>query len=100
MKLNIIEKKLIGFAVYDSTYRNFFGPTGVTKAARGLGTGKALLFVCLYAMKALGYGYAIIGGVGPAEFYEKAVGAKMIEGSEPGVYRGVLTWEENPADKE
>ena len=51
-------------------------------------------------MKALGYGYAIIGGVGPAEFYEKAVGATIIQGSEPGIYKGVLTWEDNPADKE
>jgi hypothetical protein len=28
--------------------------------------------------------------VGPAEFYAKAVGAVLIEGSTPGVYRGVL----------
>ena len=37
-----------------------------------------------------GYGYAIIGGVGPAEFYAKTVGAIPIEGSEPGIYRGLL----------
>jgi hypothetical protein len=41
-------------------------------------------------MKSQGYGYAIIGGVGPAEFYAKTVGAIAIEGSEPGVYRGLL----------
>ena len=52
--------------------------------------GKALLFNCLEAMKQQGYGYAIIGGVGPAEFYAKTVGAIPIEGSEPGVYRGLL----------
>jgi hypothetical protein len=48
------------------------------------------LFNCLEAMKQQGYGYAIIGGVGPAEFYAKTVGAIPIEGSEPGVYRGLL----------
>lgn len=41
---------------------------------------------------AQGYAYAIIGGVGPhvQGFYEKAVGAVLIEGSEPGVYGGML----------
>ena len=29
----------------------------------------------------LGYAYAIIGGVGPAEFYARAVGAVMIADS-------------------
>ncbi len=37
-----------------------------------------------------GYAYAIIGGAGPTEFYTKAVGAVAIEGSTPGIYRGVL----------
>ena len=30
-------------------------------------------------MKEMGYAYAIIGGVGPAEFYEKTFDAKIIE---------------------
>ena len=38
-------------------------------------------------MKLKGYGYAIIGWVGPAAFYEKAVGAVMIPGSEPSVWK-------------
>jgi hypothetical protein len=38
-------------------------------------------------MREMGYGYAIIGGVGPAEFYEKVCGATVISGSEVGVYR-------------
>jgi len=42
-------------------------------------------------MKNLGYAYAIIGGVGPASFYEKAVGAKLIEGSDPGIYKGIMS---------
>jgi hypothetical protein len=40
-------------------------------------------------MKLKGYGYAIIGGVGPAEFYHKAVGATEIPGSTPGMWK---TW--------
>ena len=34
----------------------------------------------------MGYAYAIIGGVGPAGFYEKVCGAFVIPGSEVGVY--------------
>ena len=82
--------QLIGFACHDATYRNFFGPTGVSEQVRGRGVGKALLLACLHAMAAQGYGYAIIGWVGPAEFYTKTVGAVEIEGSDPGIYRGML----------
>lgn len=72
----------MGFACYDATAPNFFGPTGVDEAARGRGIGYGLLLSVLYAQKAQGYAYAIIGGVGPAEFYEKTVGAVIIPGSE------------------
>ena len=54
------------------------------------GIGRGLLFACLEDMRQQGYGYAIVGGVGPTAFYSKAVGAVVIEGSEPGVYRGLL----------
>jgi hypothetical protein len=37
-------------------------------------------------MREAGYGYAVIGGVGPAEFYEKVCGATIIPGSERSVY--------------
>ncbi|CAN7710587.1 GNAT family N-acetyltransferase [Bradyrhizobium sp. LjRoot220] len=84
------EKTIVGFACHDATCANFFGPTGVDPAARGGGVGKALLFACLEDMRQQGFGYAIIGGVGPAEFYSKAVGAVAIDGSEPGIYRGLL----------
>ena len=84
------QKAIVGFACHDVTCPNFFGPTGVEANERKHGIGKALLFHCLEAMKSQGFGYAIIGGVGPAEFYAKAVGAVPIEGSEPGVYRGLL----------
>ena len=38
-------------------------------------------------MKLKGYGYAIIGGAGPAEFYRKAVGAEGISNSTPGLWK-------------
>lgn len=82
--------RLIGFACYDSTAKGFFGPTGVAEAARGQGTGRALLLACLHAMRADGYGYGIIGAAGPTEFYTKAVGAIPIADSWPGIYSGLL----------
>ena len=78
--------KLIGFACHDVTAPNFFGPTAVDEACRGRGTGKALLLATLHAQKAQGYGYAIIGGVGPADFYAHTVDAIDIPGSTPGIY--------------
>ena len=84
------DNELVGFACYDVTKRGFFGPTGVLEKERGKHIGKALLFYCLQAMWDEGYGYAIIGGTGPAEFYRKNAGAVPIEGSAPGVYRGML----------
>jgi GNAT superfamily N-acetyltransferase len=86
----IEQEQIIGFACHDVTCRNFFGPTGVSESAQGRGVGKALLLACLHAMAGQGYGYAIIGGVGPAQFYAKTVGAIEILGSDPGVYRGRL----------
>jgi hypothetical protein len=41
-------------------------------------------------MKLKGYGYAIIGDVGPAEFYRKTVGAVEIPDSTPGIYKGMV----------
>jgi GNAT superfamily N-acetyltransferase len=77
---------VLGFACYDVTCRNFFGPEGVAAEERGKGIGRALLLAALHAQRAQGYGYAIIGGVGPAEFYAKTVAAVTIEGSTPGIY--------------
>lgn len=89
--LAIDQGNLCGFACYEATCKNFFGPTGVSESHRGRGIGKALLLACLHAMRVEGYAYAIIGGVGPAEFYQKTVGAIEIEGSTPGIYKGLLT---------
>ncbi|MBK1791542.1 GNAT family N-acetyltransferase [Persicirhabdus sediminis] len=84
------DKKILGFACYDSTAKAYFGPTGVSESARGTGIGKALLFKCLEGLREQGYVYGIIGGVGPKEFYEKACGAIEIPGSDPGIYVDIL----------
>lgn len=81
---------LLGFACYNATRPDYFGPTGVLEGERGQGIGRVLLLQSLEALSAEGYAYAIIGGVGPADFYAKTVGATIIEGSEPGIYAGTL----------
>ena len=84
------EGRLVGFAAYECTRRNFFGPTGVIEGERGRGLGRALLLAALGGLRELGYAYAVIGGVGPAEFYERAVGARLIPDSSPGIYADPL----------
>ena len=81
---------LCGFAAYEATCRGFFGPLGVERDYRGQRIGEALLLSSLHAMRHEGYGYAIIGGAGPAAFFQRSVGAILIEDSEPGIYRGML----------
>jgi predicted GNAT family acetyltransferase len=78
--------EIVGFAAYEVTRRGYFGPTGVREDLRGDGVGSALLFRCLQSMYEMGYAYAVIGGVGPAEFYEKVCRAFVIPGSETGIY--------------
>lgn len=89
----VMDRRPVGFSCYDTTARGFFGPIGVCEDYRGRGVGEALLLVALHAMAAHGYGYAIIGGVGPADWYTKAVGATLIPDSMPGMYRGMLRTE-------
>ena len=83
-------QEIIGFACYDSTCKNFFGPTGVTEKMQGCGIGRALLLSCLHAIAASGYAYAIIGAAGPTGLYTNTVGAVPIHGSDPGIYRDSL----------
>jgi len=85
----------VGFAAYECTRKNFFGPTGVVEEERGRGLGRALLLASLWGLRELGYAYAVIGGVGPAEFYERAVGATLIPDSSPGIYADPLRREQN-----
>lgn len=82
---------LIGFACHDCTRRNFFGPVGIAEGDRSQGVGAALTLTTLAAMRDRGYAYAIIGGVGPADFYAKVAGATAIDGSTPGIYAAVLS---------
>lgn len=78
--------RLCGVACYDAACRNFFGPELVAPDRRGRGIGRALLLAALHAMRADGYAYAIIGWASSVDFYRRAVGATVIDGSTPGQY--------------
>ena len=83
-------QQILGFACFESTAKNFFGPTGVLADQRGKGIGKILLIKSLLALKEMGYAYAIIGGIGPAAYYEQVVNARIIEKSEKSIYHNLL----------
>src|SRR5262249_853011 len=82
--------RVIGFAGFECARKDFFGPTGVAENERGHGIGKVLLLASLWGLRELGYVYGIIGGAGPVEFYQAAVGATVIPDSEPGIYTDLL----------
>jgi GNAT superfamily N-acetyltransferase len=82
--------ELIGFCCYDATARGFVGPMGVTESSRNAGVGAALLRACLDDMRAVGYGYAVVGAVGAPGFFQRVAGATEIPDSSPGIYRGML----------
>lgn len=84
------QDQILGFACYDTTARGFFGPTGVSKEARGRGIGTVLLLKSLAALKESGYAYAIIGDAGPVEYYKKICNALVIENSKDGIYQDML----------
>lgn len=87
---NLPSEIMLGFAVYDVVAKGVFGPIGVREDRRDGGIGTALLLRCLHAMAVERYAYAVIGWAGPTEWYARAVGATIIEGSEPGIFRGSL----------
>lgn len=88
--LAVRDNEILGFACYDATHPDFFGPTAVLESQRGQRIGNALLLRSLESMREKGYAYAIIGGVGPIAFYKKTVGATLIENSSPGIYQNLL----------
>ncbi|HXJ22409.1 MAG TPA: GNAT family N-acetyltransferase [Polyangia bacterium] len=80
------DARLLGVACHDAACRNFFGPELVAPGHRGRGIGRGLLLAALHAMRADGYGYAIIGWASSVDFYRRVVGATPIDGSTPGIY--------------
>ncbi|MCE5314341.1 MAG: GNAT family N-acetyltransferase [Armatimonadota bacterium] len=80
------EKKIIGFAAYECTRRNFFGPMGVLPEYCGKRVGEALFLACMRGLYEYGYAYAIIGGAGPVDFYLKCCSSMVIPDSVPGIY--------------
>ena len=77
-------------ATREKKIRGFLGPMGVAEEVRRSGLGTVLLVSALKGLRELGYAYGVIGGVGPADFYARAVGAMPIEGSSPGIYMDIL----------
>ena len=84
------KQAIVGFASYECTRRGFFGPMGVAQEVQNRGIGKALLLACLWGLRDMGYVYGVIGGAGPVDFYQNAVGAIVIPDSEPGIYTDLL----------
>ena len=82
--------ELLGFACFDATARGYCGPLGVAGAMRARGLGAALLRVCLQDMRAAGYGYAVVGGVGAPGFFRRVASAIDIPDSTPGLYADQL----------
>ncbi len=88
------ENEILGFSVYDTTFRGFLGPIGTAPEVRGQGVGRVVLLCALWELWHLGYAYAIVGAAGPVAFFERVAGATVIPGSVPGPYRGLLRPEE------
>ena len=86
----IRDHEVLGFACYDATAKDYFGPTGVKESERGQGIGLALLLQSLEGLKEAGYGYGIIGSAGPVHFYEKCCGAQVIENDQPNIYSRMI----------
>ncbi len=84
------DNEILGFACFETSAKNFFGPTGVLEHERDKGIGRLLLIKSLEIMKSMGYAYAIIGGVGPESFYQKHVNAVPIANSEISIYKDLI----------
>ena len=76
----------MGFCAWDAAALGFLGPVGVFGPFRKSGVGRVLVLECLHRMRAQGYGYAIVGGAGPGDFFRRVCDARPIAGSEAGIY--------------
>lgn len=94
------DKKVIGFAAYEATAPDFFGPVGVKAEERKKHVGAVLSRLCFASMKEMGYGYAIIGWAAQSahEFYAKQFGAIDIpdSGPENSVYANLVQVDASP----
>ena len=84
---------IVGFASYEQRHyrwwwlRNWrrradvgiFGPMGVAPASRGQGLGCILTQRALASIKDLGFQWALIPRIGPAEFYKRCCGAVIAD---------------------
>ena len=85
------EREIIGFACFEATGKDYFGPIGVDERCRERGVGRGLLLSCLHSMREMGYAYAIVGWADEAApFYEKTVGALPIPESHPAIYQNLI----------
>ena len=87
---------MIGFACFEATAKNFFGPMAVAKEERKKGIGKVLLLKSLNSMQEMGYAYAIIGWPTKTaiSFYEKCVNAELIDEKSSGIYKRMIEIDE------
>ena len=70
---------MIGFAAHDANNvgTGWFGPMGTAPEFRGRRIGEVLLKRCLADTRAQGLTQATIPWVGPTEFYERTVRARI-----------------------
>jgi mycothiol synthase len=69
--------RVLGFAAHGVYRPDLFGPLGTDPDERGTGIGQALLLACLDDMAKAGLTLAQISWIGPAQFYAKAVNARI-----------------------
>ncbi|MEO8215541.1 MAG: GNAT family N-acetyltransferase [Acidobacteriota bacterium] len=69
--------EIVGFSAHlaNNAGLPWYGPTGVSSAARGRGFGRGLLLASLRDMKVRGFGEAIIAWAAALDFYKRACGA-------------------------
>lgn len=91
MFIAVKDDEIVGFSCYDATAKGFFGPMAVSESMQGKDVGKALLVRGLEAMLEAGYIYAVIGGVGPVNFYNRCCGATLIENNKKSLYDNFLS---------